>query len=155
MLTRRVQQVRIKRTFFEETNVIRIVLSAELITQCWGQIIPLRNSFESDGTITIRSCPDALDGLMFGGLATTLITHLEPARGTEIARPNHNSLTLDIKTPIISNFLPRFEEQNSSSYSSGLPPCDRLLPGSKINIPIYRACAWPYLLGCGSLEPFS
>lgn len=95
-------------------------------------MVSLRNSFEPDGIINIRSFSDASNGSIFGSIATALITHLEPEIGVEIARPNHNSVTLDAKIPMI--------------HTS--PQDEAISLVENFATPVYRLYVWPYLLGC-------
>lgn len=89
--------------------------------------------------VVLRDVSDAMDARQFrtNGSASPsrlVITHILPNPGIEIARPNHNSLTLDAKTPILL--------ATSSVVEDGMTGSDAIAR----SLCVYSAYVWPYMI---------
>ena len=102
---------------------------------------PLKDIVDSGCIINIHSVDDAMDNMLFERSRShrVIVTHLTPRPGFDIGRPNHNSLTLDIKIPML---LP------PSGHDTTIIASGRTLCGESV----YKTFVWPYLLGSCSFK---
>jgi hypothetical protein len=113
-------------------------LVIDLIQFCWGKI-PSLHQYEATGDkIIILDVDDALHGELYRSVnqKPLIETSLAPSATTpDSARPNHNSLTTDDKTPTVPH-----SEHPANTLSS-------LCHSDIQSIPVYNSFVWPYLLG--------
>ena len=108
----------------------------DLIRHCWGLIKPIRQFQDTNNKIYLSSVEDAFDKSLFETCSSPIIeTELDPYPDPQPeARPNHNSLTTDKRTPRI--LVPK--EPNMMEFVQ--------------EVPVYAPFVWPYLF-VGSQPP--
>lgn len=110
--------------------------NVDLIRHCWSRIDPLKQYQQSDEKIRIKCLADAVDRNIFNVSTPLVETQLTPTVYADDidARPNHNSITSDRKTPMMC--------------ADGLTLCVHEEDIAHTSIAVYGKYTWPYVLGC-------